>query len=81
MQALNAGPVVTNIWTVEAGQWLKPNAETYVASALKTIGFGRHTSGYYPHALLQLGARLGNFFLPYVYDKIVWYNHRQIKPQ
>jgi len=80
MQAFNAGPVLTNIWTVDGSEWIKPSAETYVSSALKCIGFG-HTLGYYPHALLQLGARIANFCLPYIYDKVVWYNHRKIKPQ
>lgn len=80
MQSINPGPVETNMWTVDGEKWIKPNAEMYVESALRSVGMGTHTMGYYSHALLQLVARLGQFFLPYVYEKFVLFNHKRLKP-
>uniref|UniRef100_A0A336KL61 CSON006174 protein n=1 Tax=Culicoides sonorensis TaxID=179676 RepID=A0A336KL61_CULSO len=79
MQSINPGPVKTNLWTVEGEEWLKPNAETFVASAMRSIGMGTHTFGYYVHTLMVLGAKFAYFCSPYLYKKAVWANYGKIK--
>lgn len=33
---------------------LTPSADHYVSNALKTVGYAKHTTGYLPHAIMQL---------------------------
>lgn len=79
MQSINPGAVKTNLWTVEGGPWIKPNAEVYVASAIKTVGMGTNTIGYYPHILLQLFVRAIHFMCPFIYNKLIWLNQKMQK--
>ncbi|XP_063705630.1 inactive hydroxysteroid dehydrogenase-like protein 1 [Culicoides brevitarsis] len=79
MQSINPGPVKTNVWCVEMGPWMKPDADTYVASAIKSVGMGNNAIGYYPHVLLQLAVRGMNFLCPFLYKKVIWMNHRATK--
>lgn len=76
MQSINPGPVKTKLWTVEGGPWIKPPADVYVASAIKTVGMGESTIGYYPHILLQLLVRSIHFVCPFVYNKLIWLNQK-----
>lgn len=41
-----------------------PTADAYVNSALKTIGYSRHTTGYLPHAFMQLAINTMYGILP-----------------
>lgn len=54
IQSVLPGYVATNMSKISRPTWMAPSADTYVASALKTLGITAHTTGYYPHALLKL---------------------------
>lgn len=79
MQSINPGPVKTNVWCVDSGPWMKPSAEVYVASAIKSVGMGHNAIGYYPHTLLQLFLRAVHFLCPFIYNKLIWLNHKMTK--
>lgn len=64
IQSVLPGPVATNMSKIKKPTWMAPSAKTYVTEAIKTLGIARHTTGYYPHALLQLAIELLDFFSP-----------------
>lgn len=41
-----------------------PASDTYVASALRTIGYAKHTTGYLPHAVMQVVLTTFHTYLP-----------------
>lgn len=43
---------------------LTPTADTYVSHALKTIGYAKHTTGYWPHAIMQLVLQTVHTYAP-----------------
>lgn len=43
---------------------ITPTASDYVDSALRYVGYARHTSGFLAHSLLALTIRLLNFIAP-----------------
>lgn len=49
---------------IKKSTWMAPTPEVYVSSAIKTIGISRHTTGYYPHALMQLFINTAETFIP-----------------
>jgi len=64
VQSILPGPVATNMSKIRKPTWMAPSAKAYVASAIKTLGIATHSTGYYPHALLQLSVDVLDFFSP-----------------
>ncbi|XP_058839442.1 very-long-chain 3-oxoacyl-CoA reductase-like [Topomyia yanbarensis] len=54
VQSVLPGPVATNMSKVRRATWMVCSPKTFASSALSTLGIARHTTGYYPHSLLQL---------------------------
>lgn len=64
IQSVLPGPVATNMSKIKKPTWMAPSAKTYVNDAINTLGIARHTTGYYPHAILRLATDLLDFFSP-----------------
>jgi 17beta-estradiol 17-dehydrogenase / very-long-chain 3-oxoacyl-CoA reductase len=47
---------------IKKSTWMATTPQNYVNSALKTVGIASHTTGYYPHSLLQLSIDTLDFF-------------------
>ncbi|XP_068156150.1 very-long-chain 3-oxoacyl-CoA reductase [Drosophila tropicalis] len=54
IQSVQPGFVATNMSKIRKASVFAPSPDTYVKSALSTLGFATQTAGYLPHALLQL---------------------------
>ncbi|KAH8305315.1 hypothetical protein KR044_001254 [Drosophila immigrans] len=54
VQSVQPGFVATNMSKIRKPSVFAPAPETYVKSALSTLGIATQTAGYLPHALLQL---------------------------
>ncbi|EDW32744.1 GL18340 [Drosophila persimilis] len=54
IQSVQPGFVATNMSKIRKASVFAPSPETYVKSALSTLGIASQTAGYLPHALLQL---------------------------
>ncbi|KAH8420372.1 hypothetical protein KR009_009685 [Drosophila setifemur] len=54
IQSVQPGFVATNMSKIRKASVFAPSPETYVRSALSTLGIATQTAGYLPHALLQL---------------------------
>ncbi|KAH8400197.1 hypothetical protein KR215_008544 [Drosophila sulfurigaster] len=54
VQSVQPGFVATNMSKIRKPSVFAPTPQTYVKSALSTLGFANQTAGYLPHALLQL---------------------------
>ncbi|XP_064556176.1 very-long-chain 3-oxoacyl-CoA reductase isoform X1 [Drosophila montana] len=54
IQSVQPGFVATNMSKIRKPSVFAPSPETYVKSALATLGIATQTAGYLPHALLQL---------------------------
>lgn len=57
VQSIQPGFVVTNMSKLRKASTFAPSADTFVASALSTLGFCERTTGYLPHTLFQLVLR------------------------
>lgn len=64
VQSVLPGPVATNMSKIKKPTWMAPSPKTYVNSAIKTLGVAQHTTGYYPHSILQLAINTIDFFSP-----------------
>lgn len=64
IQSILPGPVATNMTKMKRGTMMAPNASKYVESALSTVETAPYSTGYLPHALLQIVAQLSNFLAP-----------------
>lgn len=64
VQSVVPGPVATNMTRLKKGTWMAPKANVFVESALKTVGIAPYTTGYYPHAILQIAAQWSKFLVP-----------------
>lgn len=58
---------------------LAPSSDNYVAHALKTIGYAKHTAGYWPHALMQLVLTTVHAYLPDLANSFVLNAMQKIK--
>lgn len=54
VQSVLPGFVVTNMTKLRRSSLLAPTSDNYVSHALQTIGYAKHTTGYWPHSLMQL---------------------------
>lgn len=64
VQSVLPGPVATNMTRLKKGTWMAPKADVFVKSALKTVEIAPYTTGYYPHAILQIVAQTIQFLTP-----------------
>lgn len=70
VQSVLPGPVATNMSKIRRATWMACSPSTFVANALNTVGIARHTTGYYPHSLLQLTLDMLGLVSPNVSRKI-----------
>ena len=54
MQSVLHGFVATNMTKIKRGTWMAPTPDKYVAAAIRTLGYAKHTTGYFPHAIMQM---------------------------
>lgn len=54
VQSVLPGFVMTNMTKLRRATLFTPTADHYVSSALKTVGYAKHSCGYLPHAIMQL---------------------------
>lgn len=52
VQSIQPGFVATNMTKLRKPTMFAPSADTYVESALKTLGIAERTAGYLPHTLM-----------------------------
>lgn len=71
VQSVLPGFVCSNMSKIKKPTWLAPSADLYVKSALRTVGISRHTTGYYPHAIMQLVINTMQSLLPETANKMV----------
>jgi 17beta-estradiol 17-dehydrogenase / very-long-chain 3-oxoacyl-CoA reductase len=64
VQSVLPGFVATNMTKMKKGSFMAPLPKQFVESALKTVGFTFHTTGYLPHAILQFSAQLLDYVAP-----------------
>lgn len=79
VQSVLPGFVATNMTKLRRATLLAPGPEQYVASALRTVGYARHTAGYWPHALKQLLLSSLHAYMPDKANSIVLYFMKKIK--
>ncbi|XP_062534343.1 very-long-chain 3-oxoacyl-CoA reductase [Armigeres subalbatus] len=70
VQSVLPGPVATNMSKIRRSTWMACSPKTFVSNALNTLGTASHTTGYYPHSLLQLGIDMLGLISPTVSRKI-----------
>lgn len=70
VQSVLPGPVATNMSKIRRSTWMACSPKTFVSNALGTLGTSRHTTGYYPHSLLQLAIDMLGLVSPSVSRKI-----------
>ncbi|XP_053686340.1 very-long-chain 3-oxoacyl-CoA reductase isoform X2 [Sabethes cyaneus] len=70
VQSVLPGPVATNMSKIRRPTWMACSPKAFVSSALSTLGTTRHTTGYYPHSLLELSIGLIGFISPAISRRI-----------
>lgn len=71
IQSVLPGFVATNMTRIKRPTWMSPSSDRFVASAIRTIGIVRHTTGYYPHAIMKLVINTMHSLFPDTANKIV----------
>lgn len=71
IQSVLPGFVATNMTRIKRPTWMSPSSDRFVTSALRTIGITRHTTGYYPHAIMKLVINTMHSLFPDTANKIV----------
>lgn len=56
---------------MEGGTFTVPTPEQYVESAIRYIGYARHTTGFLPHSLMQFIMQFLNFISPSFTEKLM----------
>jgi len=79
VQSVLPGFVVTNMTKLRRTSLLAPSSDNYVAHALNTIGYAKHTAGYWPHALMQLVLTTAHAYLPDLANSLVLNSMQKIK--
>lgn len=62
--------LATNMNKMVGAKIITPTAGDYVESAVRYIGYARHTSGFLAHSLLALSIRLVAFIAPSVAERL-----------
>lgn len=70
VQSVLPGPVATNMSKIRRSTWMACSPKIFVDNALSTLGTSRHTTGYYPHTLLQLSIDMLGLISPTISRKI-----------
>ncbi|XP_052865828.1 very-long-chain 3-oxoacyl-CoA reductase [Anopheles cruzii] len=70
VQSVLPGPVATNMSKIRKSTWMACAPKVFVANAINTLGHTRQTTGYFPHALLELAINLLSFISPRLMEKI-----------
>jgi len=73
IQSVLPGFVATNMTRMKSSLMV-PDADTYAEAALRTIGYARHTTGYFPHAVMQLGINTVHSLAPEFSNGVVLNN-------
>lgn len=79
VQSVLPGFVVTNMTKLRRDTLFAPTSDKYVASALKTIGYAKHTTGYLPHALMQLVLTTFHTYVPDITNSLTLNTMQKIK--
>lgn len=79
VQSILPGFVATNMTKLRRTNLLAQGPDKYVASALRTIGHARHTTGYLPHALKQVVLTTLHTYIPDLTNSLVLHVMRKIK--
>jgi len=64
VQVLVPGFVATNMNKMGGNAFINPTASQYVKSAIRYIGYARHTTGYLVHSLMVVGIQFMSFIAP-----------------
>ncbi|XP_058058613.1 very-long-chain 3-oxoacyl-CoA reductase [Anopheles bellator] len=70
VQSVLPGPVATNMSKIRKSTWMACSPKVFVANAINTLGHTRQTTGYFPHALLELAINMLRFISPRLMEKI-----------
>uniref|UniRef100_A0A182PHX0 Steroid dehydrogenase n=1 Tax=Anopheles epiroticus TaxID=199890 RepID=A0A182PHX0_9DIPT len=70
VQSVLPGPVATNMSKIRKSTWMACSAKVFANSAINTLGHTRKTTGYFPHALLELSINILSFLSPRLAEKI-----------
>lgn len=73
VQSVLPGFVSTNMSRMKPNL-MTPNADTYAKAALRTVGYARHTTGYLPHAVMQLVINTLHYISPEYSNNMVLQN-------
>lgn len=79
IQSVLPGFVVTNMTKLKRTSLLAPSSDNYAASALRTIGYATHTTGYLPHAFMQLVINTLHAYLPDLTNSITLNSMKKIR--
>jgi len=79
VQSVLPGFVATNMTKLRRTNLLAPGPDKFVASALRTIGHARHSTGYFPHALKQVVLTTLHTYIPDLTNSLVLHVMRKIK--
>lgn len=78
IQSVLPGFVATNMTRMKSSLMV-PDADMYAQAALRTIGYARHTTGYFPHAVMQLGINTVHSLAPEYANGVVLKNMEKAK--
>ncbi|XP_035898800.1 very-long-chain 3-oxoacyl-CoA reductase isoform X1 [Anopheles stephensi] len=70
VQSVLPGPVATNMSKIRKSTWMACSPKVFVGSAINTLGHTRQTTGYFPHALLELAINTLSFVSPRLMEKL-----------
>uniref|UniRef100_A0A182V0N5 Steroid dehydrogenase n=1 Tax=Anopheles merus TaxID=30066 RepID=A0A182V0N5_ANOME len=70
VQSVLPGPVATNMSKIRKSSWMACSPKVFANSAISTLGHTRKTTGYFPHALLELSINALSFISPRLAEKI-----------
>lgn len=71
VQSVLPGFVATNMTRLKRTSLMTPSADVYVAAALRTVGYSRHTTGYFPHAIMKLVIDTLQAIIPETSNRII----------
>lgn len=59
--------------------FMAPSADKYAQAAIRTIGYARHTTGYFPHALMQVFINTLHAIVPDFSNNMILRNMEKIR--
>lgn len=79
VQSVLPGFVVTNMTKLKRTSLLAPSSDKYATAALRTVGYAKHTTGYLPHAFMQLVINTLHTYLPEITNNITLDSMKKIR--